>query len=340
MKKLMIGTWFVVIAEVAAAVVFLDGCGSSTPASSSAAEDNSASGAIAGAIGGALSGTSASGTQAFIAPRSSSMLATFSRALDFLPEANAASPLCPTFKSTTGCAASSTSMWLTYSECGFGGNNQWNGVLALIDSAGSPSCGTFPKPTGGNGTLTRQYATASSSSTPGSATVTTVSGAVTTIDDATANLANFDNDTISAFEGAGYGAQVTFASGARTQIEIGHHISVPNSFDHSLSGTLSVSETAGASSRTVSGTMTLYHNLLKVEGVATISNVVHTDGCCLPTSGTISILYKAGLNVNPTTAGQKYVGNTETLTFSSTCGQATVAAVDGSSSTVSLNRCF
>jgi hypothetical protein len=183
----------------------------------------------------------------------------------------------------------------------------------------------------------------SGASTPGSVTLTTNDGAVGTIDDASANLANFDGDSIATDNpDSGYGAAVEFSGGARTQVTVDHHLSVSGVFDHSVTGTLSVSETAGASQRTVTGSLTVYHNLLRVVGTSVFNNVVHSNDCCLPISGTITTTFAAGSNPStpPTKLGAPMIGKSETLTFSSTCGTATLVSYDGTTTNVALDRCF
>jgi len=331
------------------------GCGSgAASSSSSASEDTSASGAAAGAAGGALSGSGSSGSQAFIMPQGhktliSSIQNQLNSAFNLMNDAFA-STSCPTYKSTTtgtnGCTTSGSTMWLNYSGCVFAasGSATWTGTQAIIASAGStnPSCGTFPTPAAG-GTLTRQMVTAASSITPSTATIVSSFGTTATIDNSSSNLSNFNNDTIAALSGAngGYGEQVSFnSSGARSGITLAERIVVSGTLDHSITGSLTVTETAGASTRTITGSVKVYHNLLKVIGTATFNSVTHSDSCCYPNGGSISTVYSAGSNVSATTAGSKLVGNTETLTFSSTCGSVTFVSTSGVSATVTLSRCF
>jgi len=320
--------------------VALTNCGqANTSDSANAALDSSASGAAAGAVGGALSNSSSGGTQAamkFTMPQS--LFATLRQNLSPMPQAMA-SLFCPTFRSQSNqCTVSGSTMWLNYSACTFAGAAEWNGTQAITMSSGTATCGAFPNP-GDSGTLYRQYVTAPGSNTPGEVTLT-AGGTQGIVDDASPNLANFDNDTLTAINAnSGYGAAVTFgANGARSAIAVGHHIAVTGEFDHSVIGNLSISENPGAASRTVSGSVKVYHNLLKVIGTATFSGVVHNDICCLPVSGQISTVYSAGTNVQPTNAGSKLVGQTETLTFTG-CGTATLELA-GVTTNVTLKRCF
>lgn len=86
-------------------------------------------------------------------------------------------------------------------------------------------------------------------------------------------------------------------------------------------------------SRTMTGTVTIYHNLAKYTATNTFNSVVWGDStCCYPTSGTITATY-SGTN-KPT--------DSSTMTFSTTCGSATFASTSGSSTTttsVTLENC-
>jgi hypothetical protein len=230
-------------------------------------------------------------------------------------------------------------MWLAYSDCTFTGRAEWNGVQELKMSSGTASCGTFPNP-GDSGTLYRQVVAAAGSNVPGSLTIT-ADDLVATVDDASANLDNFDGDTISAVNSnGGYGAAVSFnSSGARDSVTLGRHVSVPDVFDHSVTGTLAIDENVGASSRTLSGSVNVYHNLLRIIGQAVFTDVIHEDICCLPVSGVITTTFSAGANVPPTQLGLAYIGKSEVLTFTG-CGTATLQKIDGTVENVTLSRCF
>jgi len=320
----------------------VSGCGktsSDAVSAVSAQADSSASGAAASAVGGALSGSSSGGAQALYRANDHDPVHSFwsliARAAR--PEIALASSLCPTFQTTgLGCAASGSNMWLTDSDCTFSGKATWTGVQELTMSSGSAACGTFPNP-GASATLYRQVVTASGSSTPG--TLQLVSdNATATIDDATNNLGNFDGDSISTIINGGYGSAVHLgSSGTPDSVVLKRRVFVTGSFDHSLDGTLSVSETAGV--RTISGSISVYHNRLKVIGTSNFANVMHSDQCCLPTSGTITTSFSAGSNVSPTLIGSAMVGHSEVLTFTG-CGTANLTNTDGSSVSVTLNRCF
>jgi hypothetical protein len=291
-------------------------------------EDTSATGAVAGAIGGALSSSASDGA--------SQMKLATSAVLSPLAAA------CPTFATTgTDCAASGGTMWLSYSSCKFPGSSAtFNGVQALIMSAGTASCGTFPHP-GVNSTLKRQYVTASGSTTPSSLVRQNASGTYLTIDNHTTNLSNFDSATLATIVNGGYGVSISFNGvGARDQITFGHRINVVSDFDQTVYGTLNISEsTSSSTSRSVSGSVTVYHNGLQVIGTSTLSNLVHSNTCCLPVSGSITTTFSAGAHVSPTVLGSLYVGKSETLAFTS-CGEGRLTKYDGSIVNVSLTRCF
>ena len=330
------------LALLASSALLTTACGvpgASSGSASSLGVDDSASGAAAGAAGGALANGSSGGTNAFYKMKSDLNPLSIVANLTHPQSAFASSVLCPTYATTgSSCSASGSNMWLSYSDCSFGGKPSWNGVQEISMSSGIATCGTFPNP-GASGTLYRQYVSSSGSNSPSSAAVS-VSVVSTTIDDSTANLGNFDNQTISTIHNSGYGSAVSFnSSGAKNSVQFAHHISATGSFDHSVVGTLAVSEASGGTQRTLSGSVTVYHNKLRVVGTSTFSNVVHKDICCLPVSGTISTSFAAGANVTATVAGSALIGKSESLQFTG-CGTATYTSADGTVSNVSLNRCF
>jgi hypothetical protein len=100
-------------------------------------------------------------------------------------------------------------------------------------------------------------------------------------------------------------------------------------FDHSITSTgLTVTGTRAAGTRTVSGTMTMFHNLASYKATHAFNNVTWgSSSCCYPTSGSVS-----------TSLTGTRTGNVS-LDFSSTCGQATFTDTDSSTSTVTLNQC-
>jgi hypothetical protein len=313
----------------------------------SGGEDFSTSGNIAAAVGGALSGTISTGllaSQKFFLNSAPIDLAHFtSVTLQPWPGiANAyAADLCPTYQtSTTACVATGSTLWLTYAACSFGSSlPTWTGTQALMLSNGSAACGTFPNP-GALGTLIRQFASAVSSSNAGIATHTSAYGTVTTIDHSSANLANFDGQTIGVIANNGYGAKITYnASGNRSSLLLSARYYSASNFDYSVTGTVAISEASGATTRTLSGTLVTYYNSIKLIASSSLSGVTHSDTCCQPISGTITTSLSAGTRVNPTTVGSALIGKTETLTITG-CGKATLIGFQGAVSQVTLSRCF
>lgn len=318
---------------IALIAAFITGCGGTTTGNP-LVEDTSASGAVAAVIGGALSGSSANGTL------SSAIRQRHSWAGNWVPEAQAAT-VCPSFlTSGSGCTSSGSTMWLSYAACQFSsGYATWTGTQALTMSSGSASCGSFPNP-GANGSLIRQFVLTASSTIPTGARVTTAYGTTLVIDQLSANLANFDGATIATIANGGYGSKVTFdASGARSSLTLAQRVYSVGLFDHSVTGTVSVSESPAATSRTVSGSVAVYYNGTRVIGTTTLTNLGHTDSCCLPTSGTLRTSFSAGAHVAPTPLGMYLVGKSETLTFTG-CGTATYVNYKGESSDVALSQCM
>ena len=315
------------------------GC-AKTNSDADAVEDTSASGAAAAAAGGALSTSNSSGTLAS-AKKPSLLQQSFGTAYSWIPDASA-STACPTFATTgAACSASGSRLWLNYAACSFGNSNAtWTGTQLLQMSSGSAACGTFPNP-GASATLTRQFVTAASSTTPSSVTRTNAFGTTVTLDDATSNLGNFDSQTIATLANGGYGTQVTFnGSGARSAVTLARKVSVSTRFSHSISGSLTVTESASSStSRVLSGSIKVFHNLLKVVGTSRFDNVTHSNTCCVPVSGSVTTTFAAGSNVSPSIAGALVVGKSETLTFTG-CGTASLQAADGTTASVSLSSCF
>jgi hypothetical protein len=316
------------------------GCGGGTGTGNpEVVEDTSTSGAVAGAAGNALSNSTASGTLSQLDFKKDKTFWTKARSnFDFLPYAQAAT-YCPTYASASGggCVASSHTMWLTYGDCNFeNSETDWRGTQALTMSAGTASCGTFPNP-GSNQTLTRQFVAGAGSTTPYAASVKSAYGTATVIDNVTSNLANFNNDTIAPFLNGGYGSQVGFnSSGARDSILLNYRISSGLLFDQTFDGSLNVSDSG--SYRTITGSIKVYHNTLEIIGTSTFTNVVHTNSCCFPISGTITTQFSAG-SVGPTAAGSLAVGKSEVLTLTG-CGTGTLQSYDGTTTDVALTRCY
>jgi hypothetical protein len=293
-------------------------------------EDVSASGAAGTAVGGALAMSSASGT---VTRR------------DWLPEVLGipsayASTACPTVTTAVGlgCTQLNTAfVALSYGNCSFGlSEATWNGILAI--SGGTVTCGTFP-----TGSISRQYVSnATLTATPSVGTRTSEAGTSVTIDHVSPNLTNYQGDTIAASIASpsgsnGYGVKATIAGGVRTGITVNQRLFAGGKFDHTVTGSVTVTEVNGATSRTVTGTMTVYHNLLRVEGQSTFNSVLYSNQCCAPTGGNIKTQFFKTSNSGA--AGVALDGKFETLTFTG-CGSATFVDTGGNQSTVSMTGCY
>lgn len=145
-----------------------------------------------------------------------------------------------------------------------------------------------------------------------------------------------DTSAHTAYDGTaipGTGVTISNTSGTRTITINGIHKTEYGPygkkwFDHSITGTLSVTGKRSTSNRIITGTQTLYHNLAKYKAAHTYNSVTWSDStCCYPTGGSITSVF----------SGSK-TGNA-TLAFSSTCGEATYTDTDASSSTITLTHC-
>jgi hypothetical protein len=300
--------------------------------SSTTAEDTSASAAVAAVVSGALNSSSSSGTLSLQTPAAAPSIwkrffnAGVTRAL--------ASGACPTpTNGVSGCSANGGVMTLTYSDCSFSGSSAtWSGAAVLGSSSGSFSahCGSYlPSGYSSNWILTRQF---SGSLHNSPTTRTTGSGTLVELD-TSSNVGDYNDDA-----GIGGGTAVTFSGTERTQLAIPGmrvHASSGSSqlFDDTVvtkGSPLTISD--NGTTQTVTGSLTVYHNLVYATGTSTLQNVTFTQGCCTPTSGSIETTFTS-------TQTARYNGQTETLTFQG-CGQALITHVDTSMETVSLPNCF
>jgi hypothetical protein len=139
---------------------------------------------------------------------------------------------------------------------------------------------------------------------------------------------------LSTFNGASVaGGGTTYSSSSLTinGIELVGTYSGTETFDHTIE-----SSTLTLSSGVVNGSVTVYHNLAKVIGTATVSGLTFTSGCCTPTAGSISTRFQA-YGVYSSKSG--FNGVTETLSFTG-CGQATYTGPEGYSGSVTVSNCI
>jgi hypothetical protein len=123
-----------------------------------------------------------------------------------------------------------------------------------------------------------------------------------------------------AINGSHLSGTVTPSGGTSTKI-----------WDHTVStdsGPLTFTESG--TSLTLSGAVTVQHNLAKYTAISTFNSVVFTAGCCFPTSGSITTTFQNG----------PFKGDTETLTFSSQCGETTLKDTSGNTGSLTLQHCL
>ena len=315
------------------------GCGG-TSTGNPESEDLSVTGSALSAVGGAMSSSGSSGVLSYLKrPQPKNSFLEALAGVHFIPEAFA-SVLCPTYRTAqgAGCSASGSNFWLSYNDCRFSGSvSTWQGTEEIEMSSGTASCGSFPSALP-NGFLYRQFVSGSGVTTPGSASVTTLLGVVVHVDDASTNLSNFDGASISTILHSGYGSAVGFgAAGFRNSLVFGHREYITGLFDHSVTGSLTISPTS-LSSRNLTGSVSVYHNIMKVIGTVQFSGITHTDSCCWPSAGTITTTFSAG-SATPTSAGAAAVGKQETMTITG-CGTGSLLTYDGTTKNVNFTRCF
>lgn len=221
-----------------------------------------------------------------------------------------------TYSSVRGSCASSADT-ITWGGCTVdGGSVTMTGSWTETFSGTGASTCTTPLSSGGSVTRTSS-----------SSVMTFASGATLTTD--TNGGTAWDGTSIPAT-----GETVSNSSGTRTIVINGIHryLKGPRGttwFDHYITSTgLTVTGTRAAGTRSMSGNLKVYHNLLRYTAASTFNTVIWgSSSCCYPTSGNISSTLTGSLT------------GTTTLTFSSTCGSATYIDNSGSSSSVTLTHC-
>jgi hypothetical protein len=103
-------------------------------------------------------------------------------------------------------------------------------------------------------------------------------------------------------------------------------------WDHTVStDATGLSITGGGITRTVSGAVTVQHNLLKTTSTTTFDAVIYGSlACCFPTSGSVTTEFTDG----------SLAGKSETVTFSELCGEATLTTASGKSEAITLLSCI
>lgn len=103
-------------------------------------------------------------------------------------------------------------------------------------------------------------------------------------------------------------------------------------WNHTITtGAEGLTVTGSGTSRTVAGTVTVQHNILKYTSTTTFDGVVYgNNACCFPTAGSVTTTF----------AGGPLVGETETLSFSSVCGESTLTSGSNAPVAVTLLHCI
>jgi hypothetical protein len=103
-------------------------------------------------------------------------------------------------------------------------------------------------------------------------------------------------------------------------------------WNHTVStGAGGITVTGEGANRVVSGTITVQHNLARFTSTSTFNNVGFADSaCCYPTSGTVTTTFEDGPDAQ----------KTESLAFTSDCGEATLTKKDGSTAPLTLKHCL
>lgn len=206
-----------------------------------------------------------------------------------------------------------------------------NGVRTITWNSCTVAAGTQTMTGGWTETYSSNTCATTSSNTmtrtTTGSTSTHSSGATVTTD--TNGGTTYDNTTI-----PNTGTTVTFGASTNTIVINGTHrvkTSAAGSkvFEHYITSSgLTHSGTLAAGTRSISGTVTVYHQLAKYKAVNTLSSVSWgSASCCYPTSGTVSTTLSGSLS------------GTTTTQFTATCGQATFTDTSGAQSTITLTQC-
>lgn len=272
-------------------------------------EDSSASGVVAGLLGGAI--------------------------LAGNPTTALSDNACPTVNTAAGagCTTGTDAVKLTYSGCTYGQDSgSWSGTLQVANNGLTCATATLPS------AATFQYVSGSS---PSSGVHTSTAGTQFFLDDATTNLGNFDSFVIAPTIGSGYGVSMNYTAGAPDGVATIHRRMTTVSLNYSVTGTAALSTASGTTTVGVTS-MKVYNNRFGVVGTSAFTGVTYDSTCCYPVSGSIQTSFTAGTTVTTpfTQVGLDYVGKSETLTFSSTCGSATLLDPYGYTSNVTLTHCY
>ncbi len=298
--------------------LLINGCGSS---GSSTTSNGSGSEIAASSVAGASSSTE--GTIALLNMGPTIKKSLFASVKDqFSLLQNAWGTTCSSIAAGASCSGST----LTY-DLGTSGNGcttgavSWTGNMIFTWTTGS--CVNSPKNSAANAVFTRTTDTTGLTRTAGSNSIVT-----TTQDSSGYSTPKTGGMTITCgSSGCSSGRSIVINGVHYT----GSSVSLPK-WDHTVSTDDPVVMTGTGGTRVISSmTVRVQHNLAQFMSVTTVASpLTHTAGCCFPTGGTISTSYSGG----------PYDGKSETLVFSSTCGQATLTPSGGTASSITLTHCL
>jgi hypothetical protein len=101
-------------------------------------------------------------------------------------------------------------------------------------------------------------------------------------------------------------------------------------WDHTVTAP-GLTVTGAGADRVVSGEVVVQHNLLKYTSTTTFTSVGYGEPlCCFPTSGSVSTTFSKGTEI----------GKTETLSFSSLCGESTLTQANGETVALTMAHCL
>lgn len=317
---------------------------SSAPGALSGTTGNTPSGSevAVSAVSGALNNTSGSSLAWYPqAPKSSPVERAFAL-LNPIGTAHAAEWMCssgqlsPAFSGPGADPYSYTppSCSVTWAN-GRGASSSWSGPFTLSYGSSCDSTHALMEKQAAGCELTR-----TSSASGDTRTVTGPDGYLRTVDHDTNGAGTGWDSTVSPAPNDD-GVQTTCGSGgcssSRNIVINGSHLTgtiaidgdTATIWDHTVTGEISV--TGAGADRVANGTVTVQHNLLKYTSTTTFTQVGYAEPlCCFPTQGSVSTTYTKG--------GE--AGKTETLAFTSVCGESVLTQTDGQRVALTLEHCL
>jgi len=120
-------------------------------------------------------------------------------------------------------------------------------------------------------------------------------------------------------------------SGSHLTAEVAGDVAPTKIVDVTVSTGNPVTFMVSGSTRVLSGSVTVQHNVARYTATATFDAVVFGQaGCCFPTSGTVTATFGGG----------PFKGATETLTFGSACGEVQLTTTSGNTFHRTLQSCL